>query len=997
MEVKEKNTPNAEQQKGIHRTEGPVMLLAGPGTGKTYTLIRRVEKILEKGVDPSNILCLTFSDAATSEMKTRLTNKLGIKGAGVNVYTYHAFCMDIIRQNPEEFEMTKNVQMADDITKQTILKECIDEYKDIKYLKNQWGNKYYYIPAILTGIETIKRERTTEKEYFEYIKTSLDWQKKLDDLNLELKERILKKKPTEPCEKKIEKIESKIGKAKEFYSIYQIYKRKLNENNLLDYSDMINFVLDKMDTDEEFLESTTKNYKYVLVDEYQDTSKVQNELIFNILKGAKTDNIFVVGDDDQIIYSFQGARTGNLNDFINKFPNRETICLTEDRRSTQTILDYAEKVIDADNFRLSKNKNLNISKKLTAKNESIIEKEQKIDFDIYADNIQEDNNIVRNIENLIKDGVKPSEIAIITRKNKPLKNFARLLKQKNIPYTLQKQTNAFDVSSFIQIYFYLKLLVNSYLEQDKLFGLLSFAPFKIEDKTLARILTESRKEEKPWIDIIKEIDCPSLKDFLKTFLYLKEKKSYLPLVAYLHEIITKTGILQYYSNTKEDRFENIEAIQRLIDEAHSYSVIHKGAFLNEFVSHLDAYFKEDIEIELKKTNIISEAVQLVTYHGSKGREFEHVFMPNLTSSALENSRPSNREIALPIKKSLFSEDKDENKKAELLRLLFVGITRAKHGLHLSHANTCDGSPQSTSAYIPKDDNLVITKAHSIDMEEKIQELIVNIKVDFKEDSYLEEIKERVKNLTISQTSLNCYLCCPLQYFYSNILNVPVFVEDKDILEYGSAIHYAIQCMTENAMKTGVWSSKEVMLKSFFEKMNLSEFTSFEKKEELLKRGINSIEKNYPKFIESDPGHILATEYRMEMNFEGCVLKGFADRISKNNEGNILIYDFKTGLYKKVSSNENYYNQLRFYKFLYEEINKGQKVDNTALVFFEEGCKTSFPGQDETENAEIKEKIRSAIQGIKNLDFEPKKDENNCKYCAYKLTCKMYTNSFNSIS
>ena len=173
--TKESFQPNERQQQAIDIISGPVMLLAGPGTGKTYTLIKRIEKMLIENIKPENILCLTFSDAASNEMKTRLVDRLGVVATGVNISTYHGFCMDIIRQNPEAFEMTENIQMADDVTKQAILKECIDEYdnlKPIEFLKDKWGNKYHYISSIINSIETIKRERTTKEEYFDYIKNN---------------------------------------------------------------------------------------------------------------------------------------------------------------------------------------------------------------------------------------------------------------------------------------------------------------------------------------------------------------------------------------------------------------------------------------------------------------------------------------------------------------------------------------------------------------------------------------------------------------------------------------------------------------------------------------------------------------------------------------------------------------------------------------------------------------------------------------------------------
>ncbi len=992
--------PNQQQKEAINSLDGPIMLLAGPGTGKTFTLIKRIENMIQKGINPQNILCLTFSDAASNEMKSRLLNLSGVKGASVNVFTYHSFCMDAIRSNPSLFELKENVMMADDITKQAILKESIDEFdkeNKIEFLKDKWGNKYFYINAILSSINTIKRERTTKEEYFKFMEENEEWNLKLENLYLEKKEREEKNKVTKDILKRIETQEKKIGKAKEFYSIYEIYQKKLSLNALIDYADMINLVVERMEEDFDFLYSISKDYKYVLVDEYQDTSKVQNEIIFNILKGASTRNIFVVGDDDQIIYSFQGAQSRNLSDFLEKFKDTKIICLEENRRSSQTILDFATCLIKDDPCRLTNNPNFNIQKKLIAKGERAISNEKKIDFNIYSETIQENNEIIQKIQNLISKGTKMSEIAIILRKNDQLENYARLLKQNNIPYAIQKQKNAFDVPSFIQIYFYLKILANSYIEQDKLFALISYKPFYVSDYTLSSFLKLARKYNNPWFNIIEdniEGDLKELKDFYSTYISLKNKKSYMPLVPFIHEVITKTGILEYYANNgDEERFENISSIKRLIDEARAYSFIHKSSRIDDFIKHLDSCYNQGIKMELDKPVEHSDAIQLATYHGSKGREFEHVFLPDLTSRVFEKFGANNKEVELPIEKSLFSQDKDKNKDAELRRLLFVGITRAKFGLYISYAQKNENSEQSLSKYIcdlfPELDYLVNKKIFDLTKEIKADEIVKDIVVQYG-TLYKNELINRTKNITLSQTSLNAYLNCPLNYFYSDILSVPVFVEDKDILAYGSSIHYAIDIMTKDAIKNGRWNTSEYMTDNFLEKINTFEFSSPDKKLELIERGKNSIEKNYYKFIESNPSNIISTEYRMEADFEGIKLKGFADRISKDNEGNILITDFKTGSYKKADSNPNYYNQLRFYKFLYELINGENKVKKTSLTFFEEGCKQTAPEIEAWDNEEIKQKIKEAIKGIKELNFEPKQDEKNCGFCAYKLICKLYT-------
>ncbi len=285
MILPKKITPNARQQEAIDTLLGPVMLLAGPGTGKTFTLIERIKSMLNQGVKPSEILCLTFSEAASSEMKTRLVKTMGENNTGamsVCISTYHSFCKDIIDRFPSKFELLDNIQVVDDITKQTIVKECIDKYhadKGIEFLKDKWNNRYHYVSQMISAIDLIKRERITREEYFEYFNSNPDWLPKLEELKIEYKEREQKGKLVKTFVEKIEKFENKLGKAKEFYEICELYEQGLRQHNLIDFSDMLNLVLKTLFYDDELLYEIASGFKYILVDEYQDTNSGQNELI----------------------------------------------------------------------------------------------------------------------------------------------------------------------------------------------------------------------------------------------------------------------------------------------------------------------------------------------------------------------------------------------------------------------------------------------------------------------------------------------------------------------------------------------------------------------------------------------------------------------------------------------------------------------------------------------------------------------------------------------
>ncbi len=1003
--LKKKITLNQRQKEAVETLQGSVMLLAGPGTGKTTTLIERIKNMLNSGVMPSEILCLTFSEAASSEMKTRLVGAMensSLSSMSVCVSTYHSFCKDIIDRFPSKFELLDNVQVVDDITKQTIIKECIDEYHTafgVEFLKDKWNNRYHYVGQIISAIDFIKRERVSREEYFDFFQNDPNWLLHLDELKEEYKEREEKGKLVKTFLEKFDSFEKKLGKAKEFYEIYELYEKNLKQHNLIDFSDMLNLVLKTISFDNELLEEISKGFKYILVDEYQDTNSGQNELIFNIAKGAKTNNVFVVGDDDQIIYSFQGARCDNLKTFLKKYPDTKVICLNENNRSSQLVLDFAEDIIKNDGSRLSNDiefKLHNIDKKLIAKNENVIKKQEKIHFSYYAQTMQENNKIIEKIENLINKGVSPKEIAILTKRNDLLIPFAKILKAKNIPYQLNRQKSVFEIPSFIISYFYLKCLDNTYIGADKLFGLLVNEPFLIDEKDYFELLKLNRFKGKNFFENIEENldtvfkNSKKIKEFYSTFINLKKQKSSKSLSNIVYDVVLKTGILEYFSNRADDKFENLAAIKRLLAEVYSYSSLHKTATLPDFINHLDTYLKQGIKMEIEKNPYSDDAVQLLTYHGSKGREFDYVFLPQLTAKLWEKAR-SPVELDIPVQKSQFLEDKNENKKAEQLKLLFVGITRSRYGLYLSFSNCDDDmNVQAMSEYLASDmlNNPSICEKETFDMnlETYTDELKLSLLYQ-NSDDIQNELKQRTDDIMVSASSLNEYLSCPKKYYYSNILDIPVYFDEVDNLSYGSAVHYTIEKMARMGKEKGQYPTLDETLEYFRERITSLEFSDEEKRAEYIKRGEEVFKENYLKFIETPLENIIASELPMELKEEGYTLKGFADRVIKAGD-KIYIYDFKTGSAKKIKPDENYHNQLRFYKYLYEKINPGAKVEDCALLYVEKGFNYSNASLTDEDNIEIENKIRDFVQNVKALNFNPIPSKEACGYCPYIMICSL---------
>ena len=1010
-------TPNAKQMDCIKTLDGPVMVLAGPGTGKTFTIIQRIKHMLELGILPETILCLTFSEAAANEMKARLVKEMGTIASAVSIHTYHAFCNEIIQQYPAEFELLDGVSLLDDISKRNLMKQCIDEYNPIFY-RTKWGNAHYYIGELLQATDEIKKNQVEKELYFQTLNNHASWQGKLDELLIEYTEREAKGKLVKTFLNNLEAHKRKMGKATEAWEIYEIYDRKLKENNFIDFNDMINLALDAFDSNDDFLKKVSRRYIYFLVDEYQDTNYSQNQIVFKLAEGSNNDNIFVVGDDDQIIYGFQGAQTDNLEKFLKRYPNTKVICLEENNRSTQTVLDLSYEVISQDKTRLEINPEFahyQILKKLTAKNEKITCKDKKVEIHGFGDIKQENNYIVEDIEKLINSQVAPmnddgevdlSQIAILAKKNSELETFAELLKAKNIPFQIKSSKSIFELRPSILIYFYLKALENNALYSDKIFGLLLSKPFEFDAVDYNFLLEQNRLNHKDFIsNILINIDREwSNKEkvikFIEIYNELKEIKSNESLKNIIMEVINKTGILEYFLKSDINRIENIFAIKKIVDEAASYANLHTSSTMQEFINHLDMAFNEDIPITIDKDDYIQNAVQLLTLHGAKGREFEYVYITNLIAKNWEKKRDPNS-MDLPIEKTSFAGDDEEFKKAEQLRLLFVGITRAKHSLCLTYSNTINGNSQELTSYlasITKRDDLFEKYSHELSDEGYSFEIGKTFtKGDFDyQRAFIDELRARLKDFVLSPSALNSYLNCPRNFLYSYILKIPILDSEWEAANYGSAIHKTLEWAISQAKENSNYPEQNAFNDAFIKKLGNQKFISQLKRIEYETRGISSLNNYYPHFRTISPDKVFATEYALEyVPVEDYFIKGFIDRIEINKDGTVALYDYKTGAAKSKSQiadgkeYEAYLNQLRFYKFAFESLHKGKEVSQVGLIFIEEHDKSYYTELCENDNLIIKEKILNTYKNINELSFQPiELDENKCKFCDYKMLCRL---------
>lgn len=1015
MNTATKFKPNEKQQECIDNIEGKYLVLAGPGTGKTYTIIQRIKSMIERKINPEKILCLTFSDAATNEMRTRLEKELNRADFGVNIYTYHGFCNEIISENLADFELPNNFKVITSAMSNQLLKECIDEIQSDVY-RTKRNDPYYFITEIKNGINEIKSNRLDKDKYFYNLENNQDWIPELNTLKNELKEKTEKgQKITKKLLTSIETSEKKIAKAKELWKFYELYTSKMEEQHYVDFNDMINFVLEKFETESAFLSKIANNYEYILVDEYQDTNKNQNEIVFNLTESLDSQNVFVVGDDDQIIFTFQGAKLDTIEKFLIKFPDTRVICLTENMRSTQSILDTARKIVEQDLKRLETNSNFakfNITKKLVAKNTDIISKDKQVRFYKYADILQEYQEIVDEIDTLInsencpKDengNKKLSEIAILAKTNGELTTFSELLKERNIPSELKEGKSIFEIKSSTVLYYYLQLLTNPELHSDKFFKLVLSEPFNIHPKDFEQIY-EQKSKYLSFVDAVKAInpdeyiDKAKIEKFIQTFEYLSRYKTNETLKNTILEVGAKTGIFNYYLNSEINKVENIAGLKKITDESVDFSSTYKRISLEDFIEYIDICINDEIEIKTDKAPLTLNAIQLSTYHSAKGREFEYVYMPNLLREKWESDRSSMKPI-IPLSPSEYKTEEElkELKISDKIKLMYVGITRAKHTLRLSCPKSVEGKIKTPTSFVLNiEGNLEQEKepfTYDIDSywKERTKSLLKR-SYDYQKD-FCEIVDKKLNGKYFSPTSINTYLKCPRQYLYNYILELGAKDGNPDSMSYGSAIHKACEFAVKFAIENGKYPSSEVFINQFKKELQTLPMSTIEQRKIHIERGEKALQEYYPQLCATPISNLFKAEEKITLELDGVKFKGIIDRIDKNDDGSYTIYDYKTGSAKSEKiicpngDHEDYYNQIGLYKYYFEKATN-EKVKNTTFIYPEDFTNNLTLELSEENCLEIEEKFKSAIQKIRDYEFAPTYDKNACKWCIYKDFCNM---------
>lgn len=987
---------NPRQREAVDAVEGPVMVVAGPGTGKTQILTLRIANIL-KATDtaPESILALTFTDSAVYSMRRRLSEVIGSSAYRVNIFTFHGFANGIIKQFPEEFPRIIGSTNITEVEQIEIVKKII-ESASFKRLA-PYGDKFYYVRPILQTVNELKREGVEFQELEKRIKeTEKDFFAAPD---------LFSKKGVRDGKLKIkyEAIAKQIEKSKELLLAYRKYEKTLVKKKLYDYNDMIIEVVRALKKNPEFLLALQEQYQYFLADEHQDANNAQNQVLEFLASFHPSPNIFIVGDAKQAIFRFQGASLNNFFRFRELYPTAKIIYLEENYRSTQTILDAAKSLADKNIL-----SNAEASVKLKAAKAQKEKPIRLLDFESSkAERLFLAKDIAKIIAEIQTEEGEDSfpDIAVIYRDNADAFPIHATLARFGIPSVIQSDENILGSPIVKKIIAILKAVGNYGEDESFAEGALSDF-FEIEPSDFALVAEKAFLEKKSvWKvahepEILKALNLKNektLTNYTKLLARWKKYSAFHSLPEIFESIIRESNCLKSVMSEGEV-VPSLEKINGFFKELQAVSERHKNYGLTDFLKYLETLKEHNVSVKGKQAQKGIKGIRLLTAHKSKGMEFDYVYIVKCFDGHWGNKR-RNLPLKIPAVNMAISQTEELNDSDER-RLFYVALTRAKKEVTITYASEDDtGEEKLPSRFIGEIRPELMEKPDSSGFNKEARE---NPLFDFlaktskdprvKDISYIKEIFSR---RGLSVTGLNNYLECPFKYFFVNLLRLPQAKAKHQL--YGTAIHEALSGFFSRLSSAG-GTDKAILISLFEDSLNKQPLRE-DDYGATLQRGLSALSGYYDEYNGKWRTKII-TEFGIKgVEFSHSVkLTGKLDKIEILSDSlEVNVVDYKTGLPKSRNDIEgktknsagNIKRQIIFYKILLDAYaDHKYKMISGEVDFVEPNERGNYKKElfkiTEDEILAVKGEIERVAAEILSLAFwnirckDPK-----CRYCSLR--------------
>jgi DNA helicase-2/ATP-dependent DNA helicase PcrA len=984
---------NPEQRLAVETIEGPVMVVAGPGTGKTQVVGMRVANILKRTqLSPRNILCLTYSTSGSTAMRERLRHLIGPDAYAVTIETIHGFCNSIIAGNPHVFETWANLEMISEVERFRVINKILDDLLPDLVLVSR-KSPHSRTKDILSRISEVKREGKSVEE----LRKAAD----LYDIEME----GASKAGTKAHEKNV--LSAK--KFREFIAVFEKYQENLVATQRYDFEDMILHVIKALEQEEMLLARLQERYQYVLVDEFQDTNGAQYRLIELLTTYASSDapNLFVVGDDDQAIYRFQGANLQNILAFRDRFPSAPIVTLTTSYRCTQSILDAAGRLIARNDERLV-GKVPGLTKDLKAGSGEAGQSPMLV---FSPSDTAEPWIIAQIVQEHLERGTKPNEIAILTQTNGELRPIYDVLRARGVPVRMDGVSDLLGHPLVLQAISLLQAVHNPE-ESAALAAALSCECMGCHPSDIARLSALRRECETNFLGVLQGFEeeghkintLPLLRRdrLIESRNFILELHQNIPNrtpLDTLERLLKGSGLLPTMSKQPADsqlahstssgqatRHSQLEidpldfaALQAFFDYVKYRCYEQIGFVFESLLSDLKMYQDPDNALRMSYVvpHMTQEGVQLLTAHRSKGLEFDVVILPNFREGQWDKRRnPPSLSVPESLLYGWESDQKKFEQSQDERRVAFVAMTRARNHLYFtcSKEQTVGRKAKALSPScffaeagpLPeREDELKDAAQASILLLHPVR------KIDAELRAYL---LERLKAYRLSVTSLNRFLEDPRAFLEFDLLEMPQ--TKKLSMVYGNAVHAALR-LWGLSLQEGHPLELERFVGEFQNYLVDREILTEAERRNLIAQG----DENLPRYFAERRASVLPfvhkVEYPYSVHVDDIPLKGKIDRIDIQGPDSAIatIIDFKTGKPKSESQIRElgYHRQLTFYALLLEKGDPLLKPSSYVLDFVGEGSEHPIERSfviTQDDKKELLQVIKDAWTKITALDFTP---------------------------
>jgi len=760
---------NSEQREAVEAIEGPVMVVAGPGTGKTQVLAMRIAQILIKTQSrPNNILALTFTEAGVTALRQRLVSIIGPDAYQVGINTFHGFANEVITTFPYVFYLVGENNQLGELERLQIIDQIVNRLTSLNYLRPS-RQVDFHVPAIASAIKTLKQEAVLPERLIELIKEEGAG---LSQIKGKTQRQLAEKRQAVNLE---------------LAQIYNLYQKRLATDRLYDYEDMILMVIEALKSDLDVKGYYQERYQYLLVDEYQDTNNAQNTLVETLVDFFDRPNLFVVGDDKQAIYRFQGASVANMLHFTGKFPQITVINLTKNYRNPPALLRAASELIEQNHHQL-----VNYLPKLRTK---LVAQSSAKAKPVLIESDNEEAQLIwlsQKLKKLIDQGTPAEEIAVLWRTNAEVSNFRLAAEKLGLPIAGVFSANLVLEPEIQRLLTLLRSIRPSVDDRSLLLSL------SIIDSQIGLVeLSQALKVERKGLSLIAALsqakaNLPAkVNHAIARLIKWQQQASHLSLTALLEQIYLDSDFIKSIDQLP-NKVERLTIIRAFFDEVSRLTWRQPTAGLDELLNYFDLSNRYRINFNVNRAVPAKSGIFVATVHGAKGLEFDYVFMSN-ASDRYWRLRSNRSVIRLPSSLVMNRAWQDEPLEDER-RLFYVGLTRARKQLYLSFSRlNTDGRAALPCQFVAEIQATLTEQKNELEPEVVARSLsrsLQNISSEQVSSRELTYIREQITSRPFTFTDWQAYKQCPRRYLLINLLGLPSPANFGQI--YGIAIHKALE-------------------------------------------------------------------------------------------------------------------------------------------------------------------------------------------------------------